>query len=192
VKFFRWASDRLEGRDGVVCFVSNNSFVDQIAFDGMRKHLAQDFTQVYHLDLHGNVRKNPKLSGTTHNVFGIQVGVGITVAVRRAGAPRFIKYHRVPENWRRTEKLAFLKSTESVSGIEWQTLSPDARGAWLTEEMRADFADFLPIGSKKPKRLRTAATCLLSSRRIRAGWKPRATVGCITSLRATFQQKQAR
>ena len=43
VKFFRWASDRLEDRDGIVCYVSNNSFVDQIAFDGMRKHLFQDF-----------------------------------------------------------------------------------------------------------------------------------------------------
>src|SRR5207248_8396372 len=78
VKFFRWAADRLQGRDGIVCFVSNNSFVDQIAFDGMRKHLLQDFTQIYHLDFHGNVRKNPKLSGTTHNVFGIQIGVGIS------------------------------------------------------------------------------------------------------------------
>src|ERR1700677_313796 len=39
VKFFRWATDRLEGRDGIVCFVSNDSFLDQIAFDGMRKHL---------------------------------------------------------------------------------------------------------------------------------------------------------
>jgi predicted helicase len=82
VKFFRWAVDRLQGRDGIVCFVSNNSFVDQIAFDGMRKHFLQDFTQIYHLDLHGNVRKNPKLSGTTHNVFGIQVGVGITMPYR--------------------------------------------------------------------------------------------------------------
>ena len=82
MKFFRWATDRLDGRDGIVCFVSNNSFVDQIAFDGMRKHLMQDFTHIDHIDLHGNVRKNPKLSGTTHNVFGIQVGVGITLAVR--------------------------------------------------------------------------------------------------------------
>src|SRR6266487_4923296 len=57
VKFFRWAVDRLQGRDGVVCFVSNNSFLDQIAFDGMRMHLMKDFTQIYHLDLHGNVRK---------------------------------------------------------------------------------------------------------------------------------------
>ena len=51
VKFFRWAVDRLERRDGIVCFVSNNSFIEQIAFDGMRKHLLQDFTQIYHLDL---------------------------------------------------------------------------------------------------------------------------------------------
>ncbi len=61
VKFFRWAVDRLQGRDGIVCYVSNNSFIDQIAFDGMRKHLLKDFNQIYHLDLHGNVRKNPKL-----------------------------------------------------------------------------------------------------------------------------------
>ena len=82
VKFFRWSVDRLQGRDGIVCLVTNNSFIEQLGFDGMRKHLLQDFTQIYHLDLHGNVRKNPKLSGTTHNVFGIQVGVGITIAVR--------------------------------------------------------------------------------------------------------------
>src|SRR5260370_39025135 len=98
VRFFRWATDRLQGRDGIVCFVSNNSFVDQFAFDSMRRHLLQDFTQLYHLDLHGNVRKNPKLSGTTHNVFGIQLGVGITVAVRCNSHPeKKLYYYRVPE-----------------------------------------------------------------------------------------------
>ena len=65
VKFFRWASDRLAGRDGIVCFISNNSFVDSVAFDAMRRELLGDFTRIYHLDLHGNVRLNPKLSGTT-------------------------------------------------------------------------------------------------------------------------------
>jgi predicted helicase len=50
VKFFRWSVDRLQGRDGIVCLVSNNSFVDQLAFDGVRKHLLQDFTQIYHLE----------------------------------------------------------------------------------------------------------------------------------------------
>ncbi len=98
VKFFRWAVDRLQGRDGIVCLISNNSFIDQIAFDGMRKHLLQDFTHIYHLDLHGNVRRNPKLSGTTHNVFGIQVGVGITVAVRvKHHNEKKLFYYRLPE-----------------------------------------------------------------------------------------------
>jgi predicted helicase len=41
VRFFRWAADRLSGNDGILCFVTNNSFVDQISFDGMRKHLVR-------------------------------------------------------------------------------------------------------------------------------------------------------
>ena len=105
-RFFRWATDRLQGQDGIICYVTNNSFVDTIDSDGMRKHLQEDFTQIYHLDLHGNVRQNPKLSGTTHNVFGIQVGVGITIAIRRAGAEKFLKYHRVAEDLTRLSKTA--------------------------------------------------------------------------------------
>jgi predicted helicase len=81
VKAIRWASDRI-GDEGIVAFVTNNGFLDGIAADGMRKHLAEDFDKVYVLDLGGNVRKNPKLSGTTHNVFGIQVGVSINIFVR--------------------------------------------------------------------------------------------------------------
>ncbi|MBZ0279565.1 MAG: N-6 DNA methylase [Anaerolineae bacterium] len=171
VKFFRWASDRLQGRDGVVCYVSNNSFVDQIAFDGMRKHLLKDFTHVYHLDLHGNVRQNPKLSGTTHNVFGIQVGVGITIAVRssRVGAsgpdaptqtldtpikpPARLLYHRVPDDWRADQKLAFLteKSADPLQTVAWGELIPDARNTWLVPENADEFAAFIPIGSKATK-----------------------------------------
>jgi predicted helicase len=86
VKAIRWASDRI-GDEGIVAFVSNNSFVDNLAFDGMRKHLAQDFDEIYLFDLGGNVRKNPKLSGTTHNVFGIQVGVSINLFVRKSRLP---------------------------------------------------------------------------------------------------------
>src|SRR5439155_10568973 len=53
VKFFRWALDRLEDRDGIVCFVTNNSFVEQIAFDGMRRHLAREFSRIFHVHLEG-------------------------------------------------------------------------------------------------------------------------------------------
>ena len=156
VKFFRWAVDRLQGREGIVCYVSNNSFLDQIAFDGMRKHLLQDFTQIYHLDLHGNVRKNPKLSGTTHNVFGIKLGVGITIAMRSSRhIERKLFYYRVPEFWRKTEKLAFLSRTVSIENIDWQELQPDAKYTWITEGVRSEFATFLPLGTKAAKTART-------------------------------------
>jgi predicted helicase len=82
VKAFRWASDRI-GDEGIVAFVSNNSFIESLAFDGMRQNIEKDFDEVYVLDLGGNVRKNPKLSGTTHNVFGIQVGVSVNLFVRK-------------------------------------------------------------------------------------------------------------
>ncbi|MGI8966104.1 MAG: N-6 DNA methylase [Limisphaerales bacterium] len=82
VKAIRYASDRV-GDSGIVCFVNNNSFITEKTFDGMRKEIAKDFDLIYVLDLGGNVRKNPKLSGTIHNVFGIQVGVSINLFVRK-------------------------------------------------------------------------------------------------------------
>ncbi|MBW3634903.1 MAG: N-6 DNA methylase, partial [Armatimonadetes bacterium] len=152
VRFFKWAEARLGERDGVICFVSNNSFVDQHAFDGMRATLGARFNHIWHLDLHGNVRKNPKLSGTTHNVFGIQVGVGVTILVRNSkSSERFIKYHRVPEFARNTEKLDWLAEVKDVSGVEWQTLAPNAKNAWLTEGLEVDFDEFVPMGSKEAK-----------------------------------------
>ena len=153
VRFFRWATDRLRNDDGIICFVSNNSFLDQIAFDGMRKNLLREFTRIYVLDLGGNVRKNPKLSGTTHNVFGIQVGVAITLLVRRSnGASHNVDaevfYARVDEWWRKRQKYDFLDSTGHYGDVDWQRLTPDHRGTWLTGGMAADFGEFLSMGGR--------------------------------------------
>jgi len=104
----------------------------------MRKHLSQDFERIDHIDLHGNVRRNPKLSGTTHNVFGIQVGVGITLAVKKKGAAGQLRYHRVPELWRKAEKLAFLAKGE----VAWQTLTRNAEHTWLVPEHAEEYRDF--------------------------------------------------
>jgi predicted helicase len=148
VKFFRWATDRLEGRDGIVAFVSNNSFVDHHAFDGMQEHLLQEFTDIFHADLHGDVKRNPKLSGTSHNVFGIQVGVGITVAVRRLSDDGHrLHYFRVPENWRKEEKLAWLARTETTSKVEWKNLPS---GKW-TIAGHEGFKVFAPLGTKQAR-----------------------------------------
>ena len=83
VKAIRWASDRI-GEEGVVALVTNNSFLDGVAFDGMRKHLADDFDAIYILDLGGNARRGLKVSDA--NVFGIRVGVSINLFVKTGRA----------------------------------------------------------------------------------------------------------
>jgi predicted helicase len=158
VKAIRWASDRV-GEAGVVAFVTNNSFVDNLAFDGMRKHLAEDFDRLYVLDCGGNVRQNPTLSGTTHNVFGIQVGVSVNLFVKlprdasEAGGPREgrVFYHRMGERWRKEERYEFLDEAGSVAGVAWTELEPDAKHRWLVDPRTAEFESFIPIGSKEDK-----------------------------------------
>ena len=51
----------------------------------MRKHLEEDFDAVYVLDLGGNRRKGLKVSDA--NVFGIQVGVSISLFVKTKQNP---------------------------------------------------------------------------------------------------------
>src|SRR5450432_2981880 len=89
VKAIRWASDRL-GDEGIVAFVSNNSYIDNISFDGMRKHLGTDFSSLYLVDLKGDVRKDSMRDGIPigeeNTIFGLgaMVGVAIGIFVRKA------------------------------------------------------------------------------------------------------------
>ena len=159
VKAIRWASDRI-GEEGVVAFVTNNSFLTDTAFDGMRKHLAGDFDAIYILDLSGNVKKNPKLSGTTHNVFGIQVGVSINFFIKRcnsANAQSEIFYARLDEFWRKEDKYRYLDSNEHYRNIEWESITPDRRYTWLTEGLQAEFETFIPMGTQAAKKARGEA-----------------------------------
>ena len=162
VKAIRWASDRI-GEAGVVAFVTNNGFLEGLAFDGMRKNLADDFDAIYILDLGGNVRQNPKLSGTTHNVFGIQVGVSINLFIKRSeeridAKPVEIFYADVDEFWRKEEKYNYLDSKGHYQNIEWKQIAPDNRYTWLTEGLHAEFDTFIPMGTKEAKAQRGIAT----------------------------------
>jgi predicted helicase len=158
IKAIRWASDRI-GDEGIVALVTNSSFVDEMTFDGMRKCLEDDFAAIYILDLGGNVRKNPKLSGTTHNVFGIQLGVSINLLIKRkTKEPKQarISYARVDEFWRKEEKHDFLDKKGHSANIEWQEIKPDKKHSWLTEGMREEFESFLPMGTKEAKSSKSA------------------------------------
>ena len=156
VKAIRWALDRI-GEEGVVAFVTNNSFLDGVAFDGMRKHLADDCDAIYILDLGGNARKGLKVSDA--NVFGIRVGVSINLFVKNrensSESPR-IFYYRTDDLWNRKQKFDFLNEREHAGRIEWQNVQPDARHTWLTEGLHTEFDTFMPMGSKEAKAVKGA------------------------------------
>jgi predicted helicase len=167
VKAIRWASDRV-GQEGIVTLVTNSGFVEAIAADGMRMHLEREFDEIYILDLGGNVRKNPQLSGTTHNVFGIQVGVSVNIFVRRKidkaeERKCRIRYASTGEFWRRTEKYSYLDGTSRLNAIEWRVLEPDQRHNWLTNGLEGEFASLVSLGGEESSifkaHSRGVATC---------------------------------
>ena len=156
VKAFRWAMDKL-GDEGIVAFVTNNSFIDAQMFDGMRKHLSEEFDTLYILDLGGNVRKGQPGDA---NVFGIQVGVSINIfvkssrhsprAVTAEGVSRML-YNDETAALNKSRTFAFLDENQHIGNIEWQELTPDKRHTWLTADLHTDFDTFIPMGSKEAK-----------------------------------------
>ncbi len=142
VKAIRWASNRI-GYEGIVAFVSNNSFLDDLSFDGMRKHLEQDFSKIYVLDLDGNIRKNP---GKTSNVFDIKVGVSINLFVKSNTQDHAIYYAKIEDTLNKDEKLSALQNI-----IDWQQVVPNENYVWLTEGLHEEFDDFIPLGTKEAK-----------------------------------------
>lgn len=151
IKAIRWASDRL-GEQGIVALVTKNTFLMGRVTEGIRKHLALDFDKIFVLDLGGTIRDNEKLSGTTHNVFGIRVGVSINLFVR---SPNYgtkpdkidIRYYRTDEFWTKEQKYGLLEEWEKTSRAAWATIPPTTRD-WAKTSATTDFDDFLPVGSR--------------------------------------------
>ncbi|MGB9429099.1 MAG: type ISP restriction/modification enzyme [Gammaproteobacteria bacterium] len=158
-RFFRWASDRI-AENGVVAFISNRSYVDSRTFDGFRDVVTKEFNEIHIVDLGGDVRANPKLSGTKHNVFGIQTGVAIGFLVKRKSLSPSgrgargesvcrIFYSRRPEMETAEEKLGWL-SKARLSEIERSEIRPDAKHNWLNLTDN-DFDTLIPVASKAAK-----------------------------------------
>ncbi len=152
-RFFRWATDRL-GDDGIIAYITNRSFIDSRTFDGFRSEVVRVFDEIYVVDLGGDVRANPKLSGTKHNVFGIQTGVAICFMVKKKHGkkdkqPAKIKYIRRPEMEVADDKLAFLAAS-SLETLELESITPSKRGNWINQ-VENEWDDLLPIADKKTK-----------------------------------------
>ena len=157
-RFFRWASDRLN-ENGVLAFVTNRSFIESRTFDGFRKTVAQEFADIYVVDLGGDVRANSKLSGTRHNVFGIQTGVAISFMVKKVIGTKDrrvarVHYVRRPEMETAEEKLDFL-ANHTMSGLDFDEVQPDKTHNWVNLTSN-DFETLIPLASKETKSAKTA------------------------------------
>ena len=87
VKFIRFAQWRIESTgEGVLGFITNHSYLDNLTFRGMRQSLMEAFDEIYLLDLHGNAKKRERSpdGGRDENVFDIQQGVAIGLFIKRA------------------------------------------------------------------------------------------------------------
>ncbi len=158
VRAFLWASERI-GDTGIVAFVTNNSFITERTFDGMRKHLADGFNAVYLINLGGDIRKGQPGDS---NVFGITVGVSITLLVKTGepiDAPG-IFYNNETELQSKAQTFDFLNRHQNVSNVKWQKIQPNTKNTWITEGLQEDFDDLVPMGTKEVKEdnTRTAET----------------------------------
>ncbi|MDP2354493.1 MAG: type ISP restriction/modification enzyme [Beijerinckiaceae bacterium] len=149
-RFFRWASDRLHD-DGILAFITNRNFIEKAAFDGFRRDIAEEFNEIFIVDLGGDIRANPKLSGTKHNVFGIQTGVSIAFLVKRKLQKEVaIHYTRRPEDEVASDKLSWLSSSESITHLDFELVRPDAKHNWVNKTEN-DWDSLLPIVTKATK-----------------------------------------
>ena len=153
-RFIRWASDRLAD-NGIIAFITNRAYLDSRQDDGFRKIVAQEFSDIYVLDLGSDVRRNPKISGTTHNVFGIQTGVAIGFLVReKSKIGKFdLRHTRRDDSELATDTLAYLRGVK-FDEIAFEDIKPDKRNDWLNQS-NSDFERLMPIANRQTKFAKT-------------------------------------
>ncbi len=125
VKFMRFAQNKIESLGhGLFGFISNNAFLDNPTFRGLRRSLLECYDELYILNLHGNARKKEETpqGAKDENVFNIMQGVSINLFVKKAQTtkPKIYYYDVYGE---RAEKYAFLAQND-LNSIEWLELAP--------------------------------------------------------------------
>lgn len=84
-KFIRLGHYYIEKNgEGILAFITNNSFIDGITYRQMRKSLLESFDSIYILNLHGNSKKQELCpdGSKDENVFDIMQGVSINIFIK--------------------------------------------------------------------------------------------------------------
>ena len=135
VRFFRMAERRIADKtgQGVLCFISNYSWLDGLSFTGMRERYLEAFDAIRIDCLNGDKYKtgkvapdgspDPSIFSTAGDPVGIQVGTAIATMVRRAEhAPaEAVEFRHLWGQAKRTELLA---TAESVPESLYDAVEP--------------------------------------------------------------------
>jgi len=156
-RFYRWASERLDKEQGIIAFISNNSFINAKTFDGFRKCISQDFDFIYVIDLGGNIRELSGKDGIflneEHTIFGqaAAIGVALMFLVKTNNKKNSKLYYIHPCDIRATrkEKLEYLKE-HSFDKIDFNLIIPDKNNNWINQTSN-DFDYLIPVCDKNVK-----------------------------------------
>ena len=149
VKFIRFAQWRIEQTGyGVLAFISNNGYLDNPTFRGMRQSLMQTFDDIYILDLHGNSKKKERSPDGSEdkNVFDIQQGVAIGIFIKRTKSKTGLASVHHADLWGKRE--IFEKTSDGnrlVGGkYHWLWDSDVATTDWIILKPQSPFHFFIP------------------------------------------------
>lgn len=158
IRAVRWASDRI-GNSGIIGFVSNASFIDANAMDGLRQCLAEEFSNIYIFHLRGNQRTSGELSRKEGGkIFGsgsrAPIAISLLVKNPHATTQGNIYFHDIGDYLSQQEKLDKIAQFKSIAGIThaqgWQVLTPDKYGDWINQRDDS-FGEHISLGDKKNK-----------------------------------------
>ena len=140
IKAIRWATDKINSnnRGGVVSFVTNSSFLEKNSMDGLRFHLAKDFTSLYIFNLRGDQRTRGEISRKEGGkIFGgdSRCPIAISFLVKNPNKNDCqIHYYDIGDYLSQKEKLQKIKEFKNIFEIKkWQKIIPNRHNDWLNK-----------------------------------------------------------
>lgn len=152
VRAFRWASDRI-GDNGILSFVSNGNYINNLSFSGFRRELLKEFNHIYVFNLRGDQRTQGELSRKEGGkIFGSgsRTPISIIVLVKHKDKPfdGFVHYKDIGDYKNRETKLKEIEDYSSISNIDWKEIAPDKSNDWINQK-NEEFEEFIPLVSEE-------------------------------------------
>ena len=136
VRFFRMAERRITDKtgQGVVCFISNYSWLDGRSFAGMREHYLSSFDAIRIDCLNGDRYKtgkvtpdgkpDPSIFSTPEDSVGIQVGTAISTLVRKLShkSAEKIEFRHL---WGQSKGKELIDTADADAETLYETVSPN-------------------------------------------------------------------